>query len=88
MVMFVVPQLGFIMSLSEVTPGKHVFYNCGSTVDRVPAIVLVSSLQSVDFLQIEYEADGKEVAHEAAALHMELEVRSPSPSRIYLLGSA
>ena len=68
MVMFVVPQLGFIMSLSWVTPGTHVFYNRVSTGDRVPAIVMGSSLQPGDFLRIQYEVGGKEVVHEAAAL--------------------
>jgi len=33
MVMFVVPELGFIMFLSWVTPGTHFFYNCSSTGD-------------------------------------------------------
>ena len=69
MVMFVVPHLGFIMSLSWVTPSTHVFYNSTSTGDRVPAIVLGSSLQPGAFLQIQYAVRSKEVVHEAAALH-------------------
>ena len=81
MVMFVVPQLRFNMSLSWVTPGTHVFYNRASTGDRVPAIVLGSSPQPGDFLRIQYEVGGKVVVHEAAALHrIEFRIRSPSPS--------
>ena len=48
-------QLRFIMSLSWVTPGTDVFYNCASMGDRVPAIVLGSSPQPGDFLRIQYE---------------------------------
>ena len=59
MVMFIVPQLRFIMSLSWVTPGTDVFYNRASTGDQVPAIVLGSSPQPGDFLRIQYEVGGK-----------------------------
>ena len=43
-IIFVVPQFGFITSLSWVTLGTHIFYNRASTGDRVPTIVLDSSL--------------------------------------------
>ena len=59
MVMFIVPQLRFIMSLSWVTPGTDVFYNRASTGDQVPAIVLGSSPQPGVFLRIQYEVGGK-----------------------------
>ena len=74
-------QLGFIMSLSWITPGADVFYNRASTGDRVPAIVLGSSPQPGDFLRIQYEVGGKVVVHQAAALHrIEFQIRRPSPS--------
>ena len=49
--------------------------------ERVPATILGPLQRPGDYLQIQYEVNGKAAIHDAAALHhLEFDIRSPSPS--------
>ena len=93
MVIFIVPQLGFTLSLSWVTPG-HVFYHCMSTGERVPAILLGSSPQPRDFLRINMKLVEKQLSTRLPSTTVALCTRAHSVApfgcfrRFYLLKQA